>query len=61
MKGDDKLILVIRLSKEQRMAIISHYPIEIIRKSVEDGIRNCADEIIEQDKIEGPSLLEKEK
>ena len=61
IKGDDKLILVIRLSKEQNFALISRYRMEIIRAGVEQGIQIVADKLIEENKIRGPSLPKKEK
>lgn len=61
MKGDDKLILVIRLNKEQNLALITRYPTEMIRAGVEQGVQGIADQLIEENKIieenkEGPSL-----
>ena len=61
MEGDDKLILIIRLSKEQNLALVSRYPTELIRAGIEQGVQGIADTIIEENKIEGPSLPEKEK
>ena len=61
MRGDDKLILIIRLSKEQNLALVSRYPTELIRAGVEQGIQGIADTIIEENKIRGLSLPEKEK
>ena len=44
------MIFVIRLTKEQNFAIISHYPMEVIRRGVEWGIRDMADKLIEEAK-----------
>jgi len=55
MKGDDKLILVIRLTKEQNLALVTRYPTEIIRAGIEQGVQGIADQLIEEDKIRGPS------
>lgn len=61
MKGDDILILVIRLTKEQNLALVTRYPTEIIRAGIEHGVQDIADQLIEENKIieenkEGPSL-----
>jgi len=55
MKGDDKLILIIRLTKEQNFALVTRYPMEILRAGVEQGVQGIADMIIEENKIRGPS------
>ena len=44
------MILVIRLSKEQNFAIISRYPMEVIRRGVEQGIQDMSDKFIEEDR-----------
>jgi len=64
MRGDDKLILIIRLTKEQDLALVTRYPTEIIRAGIEQGIQGIADQLIEENEIieenkEGPSQKEK--
>ena len=59
MRGDGRLILFIRLSKEQKEALISRLP--NIKYFVEQCLIHTADKFIEEDKIRGPSLPEKEK
>lgn len=58
MRGDDKLILVIRLTKEQNLALVSRYPTELIRAGIEQGVQGIADTIIEEDKTRGLSQRE---
>lgn len=53
------MILIIRLTKEQNLALVTRYPMEIFRAGIEQGIQSIADKLIEEDKIRG--LLEEEK
>ena len=53
------MILVIRLTKEQNLALVTRYPMEIFRAGIEQGVQGIADTLIEEEKIRG--LLEKEK
>ena len=60
------MILVIRLTKEQNLALVTRYPTELLRAGIEQGVQGIADQLIEENKIieenkEGLSLPKKEK
>jgi len=43
------MILIIRLTKEQNFALVTRYPMEIIRAGVEQAIQDMADQLIEEE------------